>query len=120
VITGLPIAKRFGRTAARTFDTNATETVTVEALGVPTFRHFSIHALDHVQIGTRAILSTRDTLLRLTVRAARWKLFFDFYTQSDVEDFRLVSILIRALEIATDRHRRSEKKAKARRSFVDR
>lgn len=34
----LPIAKRFGSTAARTFDTNATE---IGALGVSTFRHFS-------------------------------------------------------------------------------
>jgi len=42
----LPIVKRFGRTAARTFDTSATEIVTVRAFGVSTFRHFSIYALD--------------------------------------------------------------------------
>lgn len=37
----LPIAKRFGPTAARTFDMNATEIVTIGVPGVSTFRHFS-------------------------------------------------------------------------------
>lgn len=60
----LPIAKRSGPTAARTVDTNATEIVSIGALGVSTFRHFSQSTR-----GRELYFRHRDTLLRVTGRA---------------------------------------------------
>lgn len=60
----LPIAKRFGPTAARTFDTNATEIVTI---GVSTFPHFSQSTLSTARRLRRTLyFRHRDTLLRVT------------------------------------------------------
>jgi len=72
----LPIAKRFGRTAARTFDTSATEIVTVGAFGVLTF--FDPHSPPRVDC--TILLKLQQTFTTDTLYIAILKVIFGVFS----------------------------------------